>query len=165
VEDWKTLSDDYGKAQFKKQWTDKFLPGLAELYNGDSLPKLERGATAKVLEQLRFTKVNEIPVCKKRQDPRVSFREVQNALGKLQALYDGHIVHMWRIINSLIYTIVDPVKKTEMVRLHHEVTAKSSTKKFVETLADEARDRITEFYLQVEKIYAEAVKSMKDLDS
>jgi hypothetical protein len=154
VDDWTTLSDDYGRVTFKKQWKEKFLGPLAEIYNGTDLPKLESG---KVLEQMRFTNVSAIPVCKNRQDPRVGFREIQNTLVKLQGLYDGHIVHMWRLINSLIFTIVDPVKKTEMVRLH------KNSQKHVEAIADEARDRIADFYIQVERIYSETVKKLTEL--
>jgi hypothetical protein len=87
----------------------------------------------------------------------VGFRDIQNTLVKLQGLYDGHIVHMWRLINSLIFTIVDPVKKTEMVRLH------KNSQKHVEAIADEARDRIADFYIQVERVYSETVKKMTEL--
>jgi hypothetical protein len=155
VNDWTTLSDDYGRVTFKQQWKDKFLGPLAEIYNGKDLPKLE--GSGKVLEQMRFTNVSAIPVCMKRQDPRVGFRDIQNTLVKLQGLYDGHIVHMWRLINSLIFTIVDPVKKTEMVRLH------KNSQKHVEAIADEARDRIADFYIQVERVYSETVKKMTEL--
>lgn len=166
VEDWKTLSDDYGRTQFKPEWKTRFLDPLMRIYNGVDVPKLEGGG--KVLEQMRFSKVSEIRVCKTRQDPRVGFREVQNCLIQLHGLYDSHIVHMWRIINSLIFTIVDPATKKEMVRLHPNVvnsSKKISTKEYVETIAKEARERIADFYIEVEKVYTETVKTLKDLDS
>ena len=167
VEDWKTLSDDYSRTKFASDWNDRFLNPLTDIYKGDGLPTLERGA-GKVLEQMRFTKITAVDICKKRQNPRVGFREIQSSLGKLQELYNKHIVQMWRIINSLIITIVDPVKKTEMIRLHPNAANMSnnvSTRKYVDAIAKEARERIADFYIQVETIYTDTVKLLKDLDN
>jgi hypothetical protein len=112
---------------------------------------------------MRFTKANELELCKPSTNPSVRFKEVQSALSELQALYDGHVKKTWNLLNSLIYVIEDPDTKVEVVRLHPNViSAKSgvSSEKYVKEKAKEARRLISEFYISVERIYSKAVKSL-----
>jgi hypothetical protein len=168
TKDWKNLADDYNKASananfFEPEW-DKFLSGLSGIYN--TAPVLQRGANgqAKFLDQISFTKVGEIGICKNNPNPRVRFKEVQDGLLALQGLHERHVAAMWGILNELIFVIEDPDTKTEMVRLHPNVINPASAKsseEYVKKIATKARGLLAEFYINVEKTYMDSVKSLQ----
>jgi hypothetical protein len=163
IKEWKSLAEDRSKPNiFEDEWTD-FLEKLGGIYSSTERPTLERPNGAKFLDQMRFTKANELELCKPSTNPSVRFKEVQGALSELQALYDSHVKKTWNLLNSLIYLIEDPDTKVEVVRLHPNViSAKSgmSSEKYVKEKAKEARRLIADFYIGVERIYSRAVKSL-----
>jgi hypothetical protein len=137
---------------------------LGSIYSTSERPTLERPNGAKFLDQLRFTKVNELELCKNGPNPSVRFKEIQTALSELQALYDKHVKTTWNLLNSLIYLIEDPDTNMEVVRLHPNVISSKSgmsSEKYVKEKAKEARRIIAEFYINVERIYTRAVKSLQ----
>jgi len=166
IKEWKSLAEDRNKPDiFESEWTD-FLETLSGIYSTSERPILERPNGAKFLDQMRFTKVNELPLCKTSQNPSVRFKEIQNALTELHTLYDKHVANIWKLLNSLIFLIEDPETKVEIVRLHPNViSAKSgiSSEKYVKEKAKEARRLIAEFYLGVERIYTTCIKNMQQV--
>jgi hypothetical protein len=168
TKDWKNLADDYNKAAanpnfFEPEW-EKFLSGIAGVYS--TAPLLQRGANgqAKFLDQISFTKVGEIGICKNNPNPRVRFKEVQDGLLALQGLHERHVAAMWEILNELIFVIEDPDTKTEMVRLHPNVINPASAKsseEYVKKIATKARGLLAEFYINIEKAYMDSVKSLQ----
>lgn len=164
IKEWKSLAEDRNKPNiFEDEWSN-FLDQLGSIYSTSERPTLERPNGAKFLDQMRFTKVNELELCKNGPNPSVRFKEIQTALSELQALYDKHVKNTWTLLNSLIYVIEDPDTKVEVVRLHPNViSAKSgvSSEKYVKEKAKEARRIIADFYIEVEKIYTRAVKNLQ----
>jgi hypothetical protein len=168
IKDWKNLAEDPTRAlarsdMFEPEW-NTFLNGLRGVY--DSAPLLDRGSggQAKFLDQMRFTKVADIPLCKASQNPRVRFKEVQEGLQRLQFLHQQHVKNMWKVINDLIIIIQDPETKTEVVRLHPNVissTAKMSSADYVKQKAAEARGFLAQFYVDVEAAYMDSTKALQ----
>jgi len=157
VENWSALAGDRNSVKFYPAWTE-FLDGLDKIYS--SAPLLNRGAPkAKFLDQIRFTKVAEVPICKT-PNPQLKFQQVQVGLLKLQGLYERHVAKMWSILNDLIFVIQDPDTKAEIVRLHPNVISASSNKssaKYVTDKAQEACEALKDYYLAVEAAYMESI--------
>jgi hypothetical protein len=137
------------------QWT-KFVSEISEIYEGLGL-KLEKGtASTPLLENMRVTGVNTLKACK---EGRTGFRIIQDALLRLQGLYEEHVERMWGVLNSLVVVIEDPVREAKVVRLHPKATTGTDTsRKYIDGLANEARDALLEFYVAVERTYAEAIQ-------
>jgi hypothetical protein len=168
VEKWNTMADSK-TITFGTEWKS-FIDGIAALYNAPSLPTLERPAGAYTLDQMRFTKVDNVAIgnatttCKDNRVTKVKFKEVQDGLATLQNLYAQHNAKIWALLGDLIYIIEDPETRTKMVRLHPNVvrsTTKESSKAYVERKAGEARRAIGEFYLSVEKAYVDSIKNLR----
>ncbi len=161
ISNWKDLADDRSKIKPEKEWTD-FLDELGKIYS--SAPKLERAVGANFLDQMRFSKVNELSLCKTSQNPRVRFKEVQDGILALQGIHERHVAKMWSILNDLIFVIEDPDTRTEMVRLHPNVvssTSKLSSESYVKNKAKEAREAIAHFYLDVERTYMKSIQELQ----
>jgi len=166
IQDWKFLGEDRsrmsGKADFfHPQWT-AFLDRLGRTYDSTG-PTLVRTAGANFLDQLKFTNITGLLICKENQNPRVKFAEVQEGLVELQELHERHVSSMWKILNDLIFVIVDPETKTEVVRLNPAIvslTSNKSSKQYVDDKANEARDALMKFYSDVEDAYMRAVRNL-----
>ncbi len=138
------------------QWT-KFVTEIAEIYEGIGL-KLDKGsAPTPLLENMRVTGVSTLAACK--DGGRTGFRTIQDGLLRIQGLYEEHVERMWGILNSLIVVIEDPVREAKVVRLHPKATTGTDTsRKYIDGLANEARDSLLEFYVAVERTYVEILK-------
>ena len=147
---------------FHPQWKT-FLDNLGRTYDSKG-PTLTRSAGANFLDQLKFTNITGLQICKDNQNPRVKFKEVQDGLLELQGLHERHVAAMWKILNDLIFVIVDPDTKVEVVRLNPAVislTSNSSSNDYVEKRAIEARDALLKFYSDVEDAYMRAVRKLQ----
>jgi len=164
IKDWSKLTGEHSReVQFDEEWKN-FLNEMAALYDGSGKPKLERGPTpVYFLDQLKFSKITDLPICKTNQNPRVRYKEVQEGLADLQQLYNTHVAKMWSILNSLILIIVDPDTKMEMVRLHPNVVSKTGSKAYVDAKATEARIALASFYLAVEKSYLNSINLLQEV--
>lgn len=151
------------KILFSDEW-EIFVKGLYDMYTPDNLPKLS--AKTGTLETLRFLDVAKTRGCGVTgQSPRARFQEIQNGVLRLQGLYEAHAKAVWKLLNSLIFVLEDPDRKSEMVRLNPQIfTSGESTTAFIEEKAKEARNLLKEFYLNVEKTYTETILNMKILD-
>jgi hypothetical protein len=165
VENWSALAGDRNSVKFYPAWTE-FLDGLDKIYS--SAPLLNRGAPkAKFLDQIRFTKVAEVPICKT-PNPQMKFQQVQVGLLKLQGLYERHVAKMWSILNDLIFVIQDPDTKTDIVRLHPSVVkmdGKASSFEYVNKKAAAAQEALGAFYVDIERIYAKTIEGMIEVKS
>jgi hypothetical protein len=88
---------------------------------------------------------------------------VQDGLLELQGLHERHVATMWKILNDLIYVIVDPETKTEVVRLNPAIvslTSNKSSKQYVDDKATEARDALLDFYSKVEETYVRTARKL-----
>jgi len=162
TEDWRTLTDDRTKVRFAGPW-GKFISDLASIYT--ATPKLERG-TGDFLEQMRFTKVGDIQICKTSQNPRVKFNQVQEGLAAIQDRYQQHVKGMWDILNALIIVIQDPDTKADIVRLHPSVVkmdGKASSFDYVDKKARAAQEALGAFYADIERIYAKTIGDMVEV--
>jgi len=162
TEDWKKLTDDKTQTKFATPWT-RFITTLStEIYT--TAPKLDRG-TMDFLEQMKFSKVGDIRVCKNTQNPRVKFNEVQEALSAIQNRYQQHVTAMWAVLNELILVIQDPETKADTVRLHPNVVKMDgkSSFEYVADKASKAQELLGAFYTDIERIYATAIASMVEV--
>jgi uncharacterized protein (DUF2141 family) len=141
---------------YEPEWST-FLNGLRHLYTGTGVPKIVPDGTSS-LEQMRFTNIAGIDVCKG-AGVAVKPREVQNCVLRLQGLYEAHVKEMWKILNSLVVVLRDPETNSEVVRLHPAVLAGSS-QKYVGDAAKTARERIAKYYYDVEEVYLTGIRSL-----
>jgi hypothetical protein len=134
----------------------KFVSELGEVYEKLGL-KLEKGMNpTPLLENMSVKGVSNLEACK---TGKTGFRVIQDGLLRLQGLYEEHVETMWGILNSLVVVIEDPVRKARIVRLHPKaVSGPESSKKYIEALAEEARNAIGEFYIAVETTYVDTLK-------
>lgn len=164
ITDWTKLSRESRVADniLMPEWR-KFVDDLERLYATSGGMTLVRSTpTSYFLDQLRVTGVDKLRVCAEGRAGSVAFLPVQEALSEIQEIYTAHVKAMWDILNSLIVVIVDPAKKTEVVRLHPAVfgTTVKSSKAYVEEKAAAARKLISEFYLRVETIYVNTINKL-----
>lgn len=161
--DWTKLTKETRMADtlLAAEWRD-FVNGLDRIYTSAGLKLTRAVPNAYFLDQLRVTEVERLRVCAEGRAGAVPFQPIQAGVAALQEAYTAHVARMWDILNSLIMVIVDPEKKAEVVRLHPSVfgnTMKSS-KAYVEERAAAARKALVEFYLKVEQIYVDTIKSL-----
>jgi hypothetical protein len=163
ITDWSKLSKEARMADsvLMPEWR-KFIDDLDRLYSSAGLKLTRTVPGAYFLDQMRVTDTDKLRVCAEGRAGSVPFAPIQAALEKIQAAYTAHVAAMWGILNSLIVVIADPAKKTEVVRLHPDVFGGNvkSSKKYVEEKAAQARKLIADFYLDVERIYVETIKSL-----
>jgi hypothetical protein len=158
IKEWKKLGESRTDALFHTEWTS-FIDDLKSVYDGSNYPKLD-GAT-KFLDQMRFSGVANVPICKKPQPVLVKHQAVNDGLLSLQGIYSRHIPKVWAILNDLIFVIKDPDTNQDVVRLHPNVVKGSSSQAYVEGKAQEARVLLTTFYLDVERAYKKAVLALE----
>jgi hypothetical protein len=160
VTDWSKLSKESRMADsiLMPEWRD-FVGKLETLYASTGAKLTRSSPTSFFLDQLRVTDVDKIPVCKEGRAGAVAYKPIQEALAEIQTVYTAHVAAMWGILNSLIVVIVDPAKKTEVVRLHPSVFGSSvkSSKAYVEEKATAARRLIADFYYKIEQIYVSTI--------
>jgi hypothetical protein len=146
---------------FDSEWTG-FLSDLQGLYNGSEAPKFNVPSGARILNMMSFTGIKSLKLCATGEAPYVGFRKIQDSVLRLQGLYADHTKRMWEILNSLISVIRDPERKIEVVRLNDAVLAGPSASEYVKGKADEARKALRAYYIDVERIYLETIKSIGD---
>jgi len=163
VSDWSKLSKESRVADsiLMPEWRD-FVSSLESLYPRAGVKLTRTVPGALFLDQLRITDVDKIRVCAEGRSMAVPFTQIQPALAELQTVYTAHVAAVWDILNSLIVVIADPSKKTEVVRLHPDVFGGTvtSSKKYVEEKAAQARKLIKDFYLKVETIYVDTISRL-----
>ena len=152
------------RIDFSAEWK-KFVEDLHTVYDAkEGLPKLS--AKEGSLESLRFLDVAKTRGCATPgRSPRARFQEIQNGVLRLQGLYEEHAKAVWKLLNSLIFILEDPDKKSEIIRLNPQIFSSGmSTSAFIEEKAVEARNLLKEFYLTVEKTYTETILRMRVLE-
>lgn len=152
VESWEGLKDRT-TTKFYPEWRS-FISDLTALYSGGAdRPKLTRLSESAFLDQLKISDVEKMTICETPERQRVSRPDlIRASIDRIQALYKDHVKAMWAILNSLIVVIVDPEKKTEVVRLHPNVVSGSS-RRYVEDIATRTREILAKFYIAVEREY------------
>jgi len=137
---------------------DGFLSNLKELYTGDNLPKLVAKNKGNRLEDLHFSGMSAMPLCRSGKET-FNIKAVQDLLVKMNQLYTNHVTAMSAIINSLIIEIDD--QGTNVYRLHPQIFKSGKpTADFINEKAREARTKLIAFYIQVETIYIEIIKRL-----
>ena len=157
------------RPKLSTEWRE-FVEGLRTIYSSaEGLPNLTPAPSSpsiQALEDLRFLDVAKARGCgTPGRSPRARFQEIQNGVLRLQDLYEEHAKAVWKLLNSLVFVLEDPDRKTEMVRLNPQIFSSGmSTSAFIEEKAIEARNLLKEFYLSVEKIYTETILRMRVLE-
>lgn len=152
VESWESLKDRT-TTKFYPEWRS-FVSDLTALYSGGSdRPKITRLSESAFLDQLKFSDLEKMTLCANPETQRITRPElIQASIERIQNLYKAQVKAVWEILNSLIVVIVDPEKKTEVVRLHPNVVAGSS-RRYVDNIAMKTRDLLMKFYLAIEREY------------
>jgi hypothetical protein len=158
IKDWKKIAENRSDTLFHGEWTT-FVDDLKSVYDGSSYPKLD-GPT-KFLDQMRFSGVTNIPICKKPQPVLVKHQAVNDGLLSIQGMYGRHVPKVWAILNDLILVIKDPDTNQDTVQLHPNVMKGPSSQAYVDGKAKEARILLTGFYLDVEKAYKRATLALE----
>ncbi len=155
-----TKLGDRTATRFVPQWTD-FLTGIQSTYRSIGLTMdLPPKGTPAYLDQMRIKGLDTLPLCKSGGLAR--YKEIQDGILRLQGLYDAHVKTIWGILNRLVIVIVDPETKTDLVKLHPKVlTPGNSSQAYVESLAEEARDAISKFYVDVERTYVGTIQQIQ----
>jgi len=154
------------RPKLSAEWLE-FVSGLRAVYSGaEGLPKLTPAAATQSLEDLRFLDVAKARGCgTPGRSPRARFQEIQNGVLRLQGLYEEHAKAVWKLLNSLVFVLEDPDRKSEIVRLNPQIFSSGmSTSAFIEGKAVEARNLLKDFYLTVEKTYTETILRMRVLE-
>lgn len=161
------------RPKLSAEWRE-FLSELRKIYSGaDGLPKLptapggDTPQPPQALEDLRFLDIAKTRGCAvPGRSPRARFQEIQNGVLRLQGLYEEHAKAVWKLLNSLIFVLQDPDRKSEIVRLNPQIFSSGvSTASFIQEKAIEARNLLKDFYLAVERTYTETVQRMRILDA
>jgi len=135
-----------------------FLSNLKGLYTGGNLPTLVSKSKSNRLEDLHFSGVSSMPLCRSGKET-FNIKDVQDLLVKMNQLYTNHVTAMSAIINSLIIEIDD--QGTNVYRLHPQIFKSGQpTAMFINEKAREARTKLIAFYTQVETIYIEIIKRL-----
>ena len=152
IESWESLKDR-PTAKLYPEW-HSFISDLSSLYSGGTdRPKLSRLSDSIFLDQLKISDIEKMTICESSDNQRVSRPDlIRASIDRIQALYKDHVKSMWAILNTLIVVIVDPEKKTEVVRLHPNVVSGSS-RKYVDDIATKTRELLAKFYISVEREY------------
>jgi hypothetical protein len=152
VDSWESLKDRT-TTKFYPEWRS-FVSDLTALYSGGAdRPKITRLSESVFLDQLKFSDLERMTLCANPETQRVSRPElIQASIERIQNLYKAQVKAVWEILNSLIVVIVDPEKKTEVVRLHPNVVSGSS-QRYVDNIAAKTRELLAKFYLAVEREY------------
>lgn len=154
-----TKMGDKATVKFHDAWTT-FLSGLQNLYGdaniGLSLQMPTSGPA--FLDAISVKGLADSAICRNRV---ARYKQVQDGLLRLQGLYEEHVAEIWEILNSLVILVVDPVTKAEVVKLHPKVVEEgTASRKYVERVAERAREAIGAYYLDVEKAYVAAIQSI-----
>jgi hypothetical protein len=152
VESWESLKDRT-TTKFYPEWRS-FVADMTALYSGGTdRPKIIRLSESAFLDQLKFGDLEKMTICAAPERQRITRPElIQASIERIQILYKAHVKVMWEILNSLIVVIVDPEKKTEVVRLHPNVVAGAS-RLYVDTISARTRELLAKFYLAIEREY------------
>ena len=145
-------------------WVD-FIEALRQVY-----PAVPAGAKTQLipsieprdkyfLSQLGY-RMGTLDLCKSGPTVTVDYPVVQEALRKINVAYTTHVAKMWDILNALVIVIQDPDTKKDLVRLNPTLL-QGSTKKNIDAVANNAMKLIAIHYVEIEKIYTDAVKALQ----
>jgi hypothetical protein len=154
-----TKMGDKTSVKFHDEWAT-FLSGLQGLYGDANIGiSLQLPASGPAfLEGISVKGLADSAICRNRI---AGYKQVQDGLLRLQGLYEEHVAEIWEILNSLVILVVDPVTKAEVVKLHPKVVEEgTASRKYVERIADRAREAIGAYYLDVEKAYVSSIRSI-----
>ncbi len=154
-----TKMGEKASVKFHDEWTE-FLEGLKKIYDdadiGVSLQLPSTGPN--FLDSISVKGLGDSSICR---NPVSPYKPVQDGLLRLQGLYEEHVAEIWEILNGLIVLVVDPVTKAEIVKLHPKVIEEgTASRKYVERVAARAREAITAYYLDVEKVYVGTIQTI-----
>jgi hypothetical protein len=147
-------------------WVD-FIEALRQVY-----PSVPAGAKTQLipsieprdkyfLSQLGY-RMGTLDLCKTGPTVTVDYPIVQEALRKINLAYVTHVAKMWDILNALVIVIQDPDTKKDLVRLNPTLL-QGSTKKNIDAIATNAMKLIAIHYVEIEKIYTDAVKALQPI--
>ena len=147
-------------------WVD-FIEALRQVY-----PSVPAGAKTQLipsieprdkyfLSQLGY-RMGTLDLCKTGPTVTVDYPVVQEALSKINASYTAHVAKMWDILNALVIVIQDPDTKKDLVRLNPSLL-QGSTKKNIDSIANNAMKLIAIHYVEIEKIYTDTVKTLQPI--
>jgi hypothetical protein len=145
-------------------WVD-FIEALRQVY-----PSVPAGAKTQLipsieprdkyfLSQLGY-RMGTLDLCKTGPTVTVDYPIVQEALRKINLAYVTHVAKMWDILNALVIVLQDPDTKKDLVRLNPTLL-QGSTKKNIDAIATNAMKLIAIHYVEIEKIYTDAVKTLQ----
>jgi hypothetical protein len=139
-----------------------FLNNLAAVYTtGNVTPKIQGPQGAVFLDALSFK--GSVTVagkdCKTLTSKLVvGYKEVKDGLLAIHGAYMRHCNAVFQLISKLVVTLQDG--PNQFVRLHPNVV-KSDSKAYVNGVRAEARKLISEFYLEIERLYVNTIQNMK----
>ena len=146
-------------------WID-FVEALRQIFpvsppgtKTQKIPSIEP-TNAYFLNQIGFKMANKLDICASGPTVTVQYPAVQDALIKINQSYTAHIAKMWDILNSLVVVIEDPDTKKDLVRLNPALLT-GSTKENIEVISKNAMKLIAIHYIEIEKIYTDAVKTVE----
>jgi len=159
-----TKLNDVPPRNINQTWID-FVEALRQIY-----PAVPAGTTTQKIPAI--APVNEyhlgkigfqmgaLDLCKFGPAVTVQYPAVQDALIKINTCYTAHVAKIWDILNSLVIVIEDPDTKKDLVRLNPALLT-GSTKANVDAIAQNAMKLIAIHYVEIEKIYTDAVKILE----
>jgi hypothetical protein len=159
-----TKLNDAPPRNINQTWID-FVEALRQIY-----PAVPAGTTTQKIPAI--TPANEyhlakfgfhmgaLDLCKSGPAVTVQYPAVQDALIKINTCYTAHVAKMWDILNSLVIVIKDPDTKKDLVRLNPALLT-GSTKANIDVIAQTAMKLIAIHYVEIEKIYTDAVKILE----
>jgi len=166
IRDWSKIADNRTPTLFYPEWNN-FLSDLSNVYDGNgNFPKLERPQNAVFLDQMRFSGVSNVSICKTATGPLAikDAAKINGGLQKLNAIYRDHVKNIWEIILQLVAIVKDPDTKEDSIRLNPAITIKSvgkeSSETYVKRVSDRARKAIAKFYIDIEQTYRDVVVTL-----
>ena len=146
-------------------WID-FVEALRQVFpvqppgtKTQKIPSIEP-TNAYFLNQIGFKMTTKLDICASGPTVTVQYPAVQDALIKINQSYTAHIAKMWDILNSLVVVIEDPDTKKDLVRLNPALLT-GSTKANIEAISKNAMKLIAIHYIEIEKIYTDAVRAVE----
>ena len=160
ITNWSKIADPKNNSQLDPEWR-QFVTDLKSIYDGTQYPKLN--APTNFLGDMKFTGINNVPICQTVNPSVKNTQRVQDGLYELQGIYERHNTKIWGILRNLIMSIVDPDTGEMLVRLNVNVmkgVGSETSQKYVERIASEARSVLTKFYIDVEQSYKKTVMAL-----
>jgi hypothetical protein len=161
IDDITKLTAAPSPAIFGPDWPT-FISNLAAVYTTANVtPKIQGPAGPVFLDTLSFkgSVTVEGKDCKTLTSKLVvGYKEVKDGLLAIHGAYMRHCNAVFQLISKLVVTLQDG--PNQFVRLHPNVV-KSDSKAYVNGVRAEARKLISEFYLEIERLYVNTIQNMK----